>query len=104
MNRESEQYRFARLEAYHATLAHLEEQFRDRAVNLEEMEAAFAEHLGTEWLCAPWRQSENERAGCREGMRLAGLQFLSHYREAIELLCMHRASLQTARVDKATRC
>jgi hypothetical protein len=43
MNCESEQYRFARLEAYHTTLAHLEEQFRDRAVNLGEMEAAVAE-------------------------------------------------------------
>ncbi|MGB6868818.1 MAG: hypothetical protein WBD93_04330 [Acidobacteriaceae bacterium] len=83
MNRESEQYRFARLEAYHATLAHLEEQFRDRAINLGEMEAAVAEHLGKEWLCAPWRKSESERAGCREGMRLAGLQFLSQYREVL---------------------
>ena len=104
MNRESEQYRFARLEAYHATLAHLEEQFRDKAVNLEEMEAAFAEHLGPEWLCAPWRKSANERAGCREGMRLAGLQFLSQYREAIEFLSMHRPSSQTVPMDKATRC
>jgi len=85
-NRESEHYRFARLEAYHAELAHLKEQFRDRAVNLGEMEAAVAEHLRQEWLCAPWRKSENERAGCREGMRLAGLQFLSQYREAAQHL------------------
>jgi len=104
MNCESEQYRFARVEAYHTTLAHLEKQFRDRAVDLEEMETAVAEQLARERLCAPWRKSENERAGCREGMRLAGLEFLSQYREAIELLCMHRASSQTAPVDKATRC
>lgn len=32
MNRESEQYRFVRVEAYHTTLAHLEEQFRDTQV------------------------------------------------------------------------
>jgi len=83
MNRESEQYRFARVEAYHTTLAHLEKQFRDRAVNLGEPEAAVAEHLGKEWLCAPWRKSEDERAGCREGTRLAGLQFLSQYREVL---------------------
>ena len=83
MNRESEQYRFARVEAYYATLAHLEKQFRDRAINLGEMEAAVAEHLGKEWFCAPWRKSESERAGCREGMRLAGLQFLSQYREVL---------------------
>lgn len=86
MNREPEQYRFARLETYHATLAHLEEQFRGRAVNLEEMEAAVAEHLGAKRLCAPWRKSENERAGCREGMRLAGLQFLSEYRALMRSL------------------
>ena len=83
MNRESEQYRFARVEGYQTTLAHLEEQFRDRAVDLGEMEAAVAEHLRQEWLCAPWRKSETERAGCREGMRLAGLQFLSQYREVL---------------------
>jgi hypothetical protein len=83
MNCESEQYRFARVEAYHITLKHLEKEFTDRAVNLPEIEAAVAEHLGKEWLCAPWRKSETERAGCREGMRLAGLQFLSQYREVL---------------------
>ncbi len=80
MNRESEQYRFARIEAFHITLARLEEQFKDRAVNLAEMEAAVAEQLAKETLCAPWRTTETERAGCREGMRLAALQFLSQYR------------------------
>jgi len=53
MNRESEQYRFGRVEGYHTTLAHLEKQFRDRAVNLEEMEPAVAEQLAKERLCAP---------------------------------------------------
>ena len=48
MNRESEQYRFARIEGYRITLARLEEQFKDRAVNLEEMEAAVAEQLAKE--------------------------------------------------------
>ncbi|MFP5226679.1 MAG: helix-turn-helix domain-containing protein [Acidobacteriota bacterium] len=81
MNRESGQYRFARLEAYHTTLARLEEKFRDRAVNLGEMKEAVAEQLRKEWLCAPWRKSETELAGCREGMRIAGLQFLSHARQ-----------------------
>jgi hypothetical protein len=86
MNRESEQYRFARVEAYITTLARLQEQFEDTAVNLEEMEAAVARQLAKENLCAPWRVSEIERAGCREGMRLAGLQFLSQYREAMRNL------------------
>lgn len=83
MNRESEQYRFARVEAYHATMAHLEEQFRDRDVNLDEMEAVVAKELAGEAVCAPWRRLQVEREGCREGMRLAALQFLSQYREAM---------------------
>ena len=63
---------------------------RTRAVNLEEMEAAVVEQLAEENLCAPWRTSETERAGCREGMRLAALQFLSQYREAIGNLSLNR--------------
>ena len=86
MHRESEQYRFARIEGYMITLARLQEKFEDRAVNLEEMEAAVVEQLAQENLCAPWRTSETERAGCREGMRLAALQFLSQYREAMRNL------------------
>jgi hypothetical protein len=83
MKRELEQYRYARIEGYRITLAHLEDQFRDAAVNLEEMEASVLKQLAKENLCAPWRASETERAGCREGIRLAALQFLSQYREAM---------------------
>ena len=86
MHRESEQYRFARIEGYIIMLARLQEKFEDRAVNLEEMEASVVEQLAKENLCAPWRTSETERAGCREGMRLAALQFLSQYREAMRNL------------------
>jgi hypothetical protein len=85
MNRESEQCRFARIEGYRMTLTRREEQFNDRAVNLEEMEAVVAEQLAKRTLCAPWRRSETERAGCREGMRLAALQFLSQYRTQYEV-------------------
>jgi hypothetical protein len=90
MHRESEQYRFARIEGYIITLARLQEKFEDRAVNLEEMEAAVLEQLAQENLCAPWRTSETERAGCREGMRLAALQFLSQYREAVRNLRLNQ--------------
>lgn len=83
MTRESEQYRFARIEGYLITLARLEEEFEDTAVDLEEMEAAVAKQLAKENLCAQWRTSESERAACREGMRLAALQFLSQFRQAI---------------------
>ena len=90
MHRESEQYRFARIEGYIITLARLQEKFEDRAVNLEEMEASVVEQLAKENLCAPWRTSETERAGCREGMRLAALEFLSQYREAMRNLRLNR--------------
>ena len=90
MNRESEPYRFARIEGYRITLARLEEQFKDSAVNPAEMEAAVAEQLAKEALCAPWRRSETERAGCREGMRLAAVQFLLQYREAMRNLRLSR--------------
>jgi len=86
MHRESEQYRFARIEGYIITLARLQEQFEDTAVNLEEMETAVVGQLAKENLCAPWRTSEIERAGCRAGMRLAAIHFLSQYREAMRNL------------------
>jgi hypothetical protein len=62
MHRESEQYGFARIEGYIITLARLQEQFENRAVNLEEMAAAVVEQLAKGNLCAPWRKSETERA------------------------------------------
>ena len=61
MHRESEQYRFARIEGYFITLARLQEKFEDRAVNLEEMEASVVEQLAKENLCAPWRTSAMAR-------------------------------------------
>lgn len=81
MNHESEEYRFARIEAYCITLARLGSQFCDKAVNLDQMQEFAASELAKEAHCAPWRQSETERAGCREGMRLAVIQFLTQYRE-----------------------
>ena len=81
MNRESEEYRFARIEAYRITLARLGNQFCDTAVNLEKMQAAATRELAKETLCAPWRQSETERAGCREGVRAAVREFLYEYQK-----------------------
>jgi len=101
MHRKSEQYRFARIEGYRITLNRLEEQFTDRAVNLEKMEAAVIEQLANENLCAPWRTSETERVGCRDGMRLAAIQFLSQYREATRNLSLHRRLTPTRSVNNS---
>lgn len=86
MDRESELYRFARVEGYRITMARLVEQFKDRTVNLEEMEDAVRSQLAGRALCTPWRRTEIDQAGCREGMRRAGLQFLSQYREVMRNL------------------
>jgi hypothetical protein len=86
MHCESEQYRFARIDGLIITLARLQQRFEDRAVNLKEMEAAVIEQLANDSLCAPWRTSETERAGCRAGMRLAAIQFLSQYQEVLRNL------------------
>jgi hypothetical protein len=88
MNRESEEYRLARIEAYRITLARLGNQFCDKAVNLEKMQEFAASELANEAHCAPWRQSETERAGCREGMRIAAAEFLSQYQKAMRDLIL----------------
>lgn len=75
MNQEFRQYRFARIEAQNITRARLEAQFSDRITNVEELEKAIEEQLTMEPTCTPWRKSETERAGCREGMRMAALEF-----------------------------
>lgn len=76
MNRELPQYRLARIEGYRITRARLEQQFSDRAIDVQEVEEAVAAEIKAESLCAPWRRSEIERAGCREGVRRAALEFL----------------------------
>lgn len=75
MNQELQQYRFARIEAQNITRARLEAQFRDGIINLEELEQAIERQLTTEPTCTPWRKSEVEQDGCREGMRIAALEF-----------------------------
>lgn len=75
MNREFQQYCFARIEAQNITRARLEAQFRDGITDVEELEKAIEQQLTMDPTCTPWRKSETERAGCREGMRMAALEF-----------------------------
>ena len=90
MNQEFQQYRFARIEAHNITRAKLEKQFKDGIDSLEELEKAIEEVLTMEPTCTPWRKSEAERAGCREGMRMAALEFY----------WAHRSGLRVAIVNK----
>jgi hypothetical protein len=47
-------------------------------------QAVVIAQLAKEDLCAKWRTSEPERAGCIAGMRLAAIELLSQYREALQ--------------------
>lgn len=75
MNRKFQQYRFARIEAQNITRARLEAQFKNGITDLEELEKAIEQHLTMQLTCAPWRKSGVEQTGCREGMRMAALEF-----------------------------
>ena len=75
MNRESRQYRFARVEAKAITRARLEAQFKDGIGGLEEVEKTIEQLMMAEPTCTPWRTSDVERAGSRDGMRMAALEF-----------------------------
>ncbi len=85
MNREFQQYRLARIEAHNITRARLEAQFRDGITDLEKLEKVIEQQLTTEPTCTPWRKSETERAGCREGMRMAALEFYWVHRHGLRL-------------------
>jgi hypothetical protein len=75
MNHEFQQYRFSYIEGRNITRARLEAQFRDVIIDFEKLEKAIEQQLTMEPTCAPWRRSEVEQAGCREGMRMAALEF-----------------------------
>ena len=75
MDREFQQYRFAQIEAQNITRAQLEAQFKNGIGGLEEVEKTIEQLITTEPTCTPWRQSEVERAGSRDGTRLAALEF-----------------------------
>jgi hypothetical protein len=76
MNHELQQYRFARIEAETITRTRLDAQFKSPVTNAAELENAIAELLAVETpTCVPWRRSEIEQSGCRDGIRLAALEF-----------------------------
>ena len=92
MNAEFEQYRFARIEGHHITLARLESQFNNGIASLDELEKAIAQQLAAAAMsCTPWRKSEIEKTGCQDGMRMAALEFFwSHHRK------LRGASMETS--------
>lgn len=83
MNREFQQYRFARIEGHQITRARLQAQFKGRITEFDELEKAIAQQLTMEPPCAPWRKSEVEQIGCRDGMQMAALEFFWKHRQEV---------------------
>jgi hypothetical protein len=84
MQHEFQQYRFARIEGHNITRTRLEAQFKDGIADLDDLEKAIAQELAREpEHCAPWRKSEMEQMGCREGMQLAALEFYWEHRQEL---------------------
>lgn len=83
MNRQFQAYRFARIEAEKITTAKLEAQFKDGISGPEVLEKAIEQLLATEATCTPWRKSELEQAGSRDGARMAALDFYWAHRRRL---------------------
>lgn len=75
MNQQFREYRFARIEAENITRARLEEQFKDGIGDLRKLERTIEQLITNEATCTPWRKSELEQAGSRDGTRMAALEF-----------------------------
>ena len=75
MNQQFREYRFARIEAEKITRARLEAQFKDGISDLRELERTIEQLITNQVTCTPWRHSEFEQAGSRDGTRMAALEF-----------------------------
>jgi hypothetical protein len=84
MNRELQQYRFAWIEGSNITRARLEAQFEDGIIDSERLEKAIERELTETTKCAPWRRSEIEQMGCRDGARIAALEFFWTHRQELQ--------------------
>lgn len=84
MNHQFQVYRFARIEAEKITRERLEAQFKDGISGPEGLEKAIERLLATEATCTPWRTSELEQAGSRDGTRVAALEFYWTHRRRLQ--------------------
>lgn len=83
MEGEFQQYRFARIEAQNITKARLETQFKNTVTEIEALERTIQRLLTTELSSTPWRNSEIENAGSRNGTRMAALEFYWTHRHRL---------------------
>ena len=83
MNREFQQYRFALIEARNIARARLESQLNGEIVDVQKVERAIEQELAEPTNYAPWRRSEVEQIGCRDGARMAALEFFWAHRHEV---------------------
>jgi hypothetical protein len=81
MNREFQQYRFAWIEAHNIAGARLESQFKDKPDDFMKLEKAIERELAEPTNCVAWRTSQVEQIGCRDGARMAALEFFWAHRQ-----------------------
>lgn len=100
MNHEFQQYRFARIEAQNITRAQLEAQFKDGITDPDGFEKVIERLLTMEPTCTPWRKSEVEQTGCREGMRMAALEFYWAHRHRLRLASVNNSAEEKTTADR----
>lgn len=83
MNQQFRKYRFARIEAEKIARARLEAQFQAATSDPEELEKAIEQLLRIETTCTPWRKSELEQVGSRDGTKMAALEFYWTHRRRL---------------------
>jgi predicted DNA-binding transcriptional regulator YafY len=90
MDEQFRQYRFARIEGQRITQAELETQFKDGITDLDALDKAIEQFLTKQ--AAPWRTTDLEQEGFREGIRMAALEFYWHNRQYIRRLILGHSS------------
>lgn len=86
MDEQFRQYRFARIEGQRITQAELETQFKDGISDVDALDKTIEQLLTKQ--AAPWRTTDVEQEGFREGIRMAALEFYWHNRQHIRSLIL----------------
>jgi hypothetical protein len=84
MDRQYQQYRFARIEAHSRTRHQLQSLFANGVTDVHELETAVETQLNSPANCTPWRTSEIEKTGSSDGRRLAALEFFWTHRRQLD--------------------
>jgi len=86
MDEQFRQYRFARTGGQKITEAELAAQFKDCIKDLHQLEHAIEQLLTKQ--AAPWRTTDLEQEGFREGIRASALEFYWNNRQQVRRLIL----------------